>query len=449
MRKSEAAPLMAEPRHDSARFDEGYNAAQTVLSGLAEVGPMSCEQLQWMSGFVQAFLEAASSGKAASAVCYETQSSGTRVAGVATEAVAANADPYTARIAHVDVTAAAGGESWLTVTLDVEGSPLNYPPGSTLALWPTNDPEEVRKVLRALGVSAQLQVPTTRGAEPAWQVLLERLNLSASSRQTIELLAEYSRLESEAAGLMELGQAHDAELEGRSLLSLLRRFPSTRPPFERLLTTLSPLSPTLLPIASSFADTPNSLQFSARLSENPAEWGELKLALKSRFRVGEWVTVSIDEHKTELPVDDDLAPIIVLAEGPCLAFARALSAERRARQAKGRTWVIDVGAHTPAFPYTRELMSWNMAGAVGRYDVTTGSSPEDVTRLLEEKEDTLWRWIVDHSQVCLVTNKPEIRSKVSGWFVSMLARRLKLDRPQAETRLDELRSSRRFVDLPT
>jgi len=356
--------------------------------------------------------------------------------------------PYTARIAQVEATPVSHDETWLTVTLDIEGSPLTYAPGSTLALWPTNDPEEVRKVLRALGVSAQFQVLTELGAEPAWQVLLERVNITQLSRLTLELLAEYSRSDSEARGLLDLSEADPVQLQTRSLLSVLRRFPSTRPPFERLLSSLAPLEPAFLPVASSFADAQNWLQFSARVVNAPGAWGELGLSAQSRLRVGEWVTVSIDPQHPALPIHDDLAPVVIIAEGACLAFARALAAERRARQAKGRTWVIGIGVPASAFPFARDFVAWHQSGALGRYDIAVGEKPRDALELLEEREDVIWRWLVDHSQICLVTAKPEFRSAIADWLTRLISNRQRVEIESAKTQLNEMRANHRFVQMP-
>jgi sulfite reductase (NADPH) flavoprotein alpha-component len=447
-RPNAGTPIQRHPE-GTAAFDEGQAAARAMLAGLSKVAPLSSEHLEWLSGFVQAFVGATRQENAALLPIAD------RLPIVAPSAKASSQTPaadectaYTARIARVEESPVSDVESWLTVTLDVEGSPLKYHPGSTLALWPTNDPEEVRKVLRALGVSAQQQIPTPRGAEPAWQVLLERVNLSVLSRPTVELLAEYSRSESEASGLLDLSEAGAVHLQGRTLLAFLRRFPSTRPPLERLLTTLAALEPAQIPIASSYIDAPNWLQFCARVVERPSGWGEIGSASRSRFRVGEWVTVSVDPKEEPLPVDDNLAPVIVVAEGPCLATARALAAERRAQQAKGRTWVMALGVQASTLPCVQELNTWHKAGSVGRYDVTRSAEPSEVTRLLEDNEETLWRWLVDHSQFCLITTKPELRRAVSEWFVEMLTRRQRLEREAAERRLGELRQMQRFIQLP-
>jgi len=432
---------------DSSSFDDGLAAGRAAIAGLLKTAPLKTYQIEWLSGFLQGLVET-SHNDGGHECTTPTMTVPTLIAEEHRDPlpVTPSSTPYTARIANVESFKGRDEEEWLDVTLDVEGGHLQYRPGSTLALWPTNDPEEVRKVLRALGVSAQLAIITNRGAEPAWQVLLERVNISAASQLTIDLLAEYSRSDSEADSLRSLSEM--GTVQGKSLLSLLRRFPSARPPLERLLTTLLQLEPSLVPIASSTLDQPNALSFTARVVAHPGAWGDLSATTRTRFRTGEWLAVSVDNLHAPMLAEDDLTPAIMIADGPCIAFARALVAERRARQAKGRNWVIGVGMQTTVFPYSREMAAWHKAGSIGRYDVSTGIDPTDTIRVLDATEDTLWRWLVDHSQIFVISTRNEMRHTVAAWLTSVIARRQRVDTATAVQKLDELRAKRQLVEIP-
>ena len=448
MHKPNTALPIQETAENGTPFESGNAAGRAALAGLSQFGPLSSEQAEWLSGFLKAFVEAGASTSSPACIGTEERQPASNRSPKIPAYVAVDTTPYTARITQVEVGASSNGALFATVMLDIEGSQLTYGPGSTLALWPSNDPEEVRKVLRALGVSAQLQVATTRGSEPAWQVLLERVSLSKLSRGTIELLAEYSKSESEAQGLFALSDADPLQLEGRALLSVLRRFPSTRPPLDRLLASLQPLEPTLVPIASSAVDSPTRLQFTAHIVDEPKGWGELSVSAKARFREGEWVTVSVDAERAPLPVEDELVPVIVIAEGPCIALARALVAERMARKAKGRSWVIGLGIQTSTIPFAREFMSWQKTGTLGRYDSTPGVAIEEMIRLLEEKEETLWRWLIDQSEFCVLTTKLDVRQAVEQWLTAAIMRRQRIGPDAAKARVHELRAAHRYVEHP-
>lgn len=428
-------------------YERGRVAGQIAASQLQTTTPFDSSQVAWLSGFLQ--------GLAAAAVWPPTDATQPLVALVTPEeqlptAVAPQASgnsPYTARISHVETHVTEDQYVWLDVALDIDEGRLNYSPGSTLALWPTNDPEEVRRILRTLGVSAQLMVATHQGAKPAWQVLLEQVDICRTSRRTLELLAEYSRSDSEAVGLIELADGYSDH--NRSLLALLKRYPSARPPLDKLLTCLEPLEPSFVPIASSNLENAQTLRFTARSETAPAGWGGISTAFGSKLRTGEWLTLSVvDGCYPASMSEDDLEPVIIIADGVGIAFARSFVAERLARQAKGRTWVIAAGLTSPTFPYSNALSAWHKSGHLRRLDLSSGSDPSGITKTLDRIEEMFWRWIVDHSRVFVVSTRAEFRSGLDEWALDVLVRRQKLTLDMAERRLAELKKQGVWNYLP-
>jgi sulfite reductase (NADPH) flavoprotein alpha-component len=436
--------------HDSKKeesFERGRAAGQLAAAELQATTPLDASQIAWLSGFLQ--------GLAATAVLSVTEAVPPLVALVASEESllttgapkASNDSPYTARISHVETYVAENQQIWIDVALDIDEGRLNYRPGSTLALWPTNDPEEVRRILRTLGVSAQLKVATAKGAKPAWQVLLEQVDICRTSRRTLELLAEYSRSDSEAIGLSDLAEANLDP--NRPLLALLKRYPSARPPLDKLLTCLAPLEPTFVPIASSNLENTQTLRFTARSEAVPAEWGDISTAFGAKVRAGEWLTVSVSEERYAAKLsEDELEPVIIVADGVGIAFARAFVAERLARGAKGRTWVIGAGLTSPTFPYSSELSAWHKSGSLRRLDLARGFDLGGIAKTLEQIEEMFWRWIVDHSRVFVISTRPEFRETLEVWMLAVLVRRQKLSVETAEQRLSELKNQGVWNRLP-
>jgi len=424
-------------------FERGRAAGQLAAAQLQTTTPFDSSQIAWLSGFLQ--------GLATAAVSPSPDAAQPLVALVEAEeslpTTGAADSPYTARISHVETYVTQDQQVWMDVALDVDEGRLNYRPGSTLALWPTNDPEEVRRILRTLGVSAQLKVATVQGAKPAWQVLLEQVDICRTSSRTLELLAEYSRSDSEAIGLSELADAH-AE-QNRTLLSLLKRYPSARPPLDKLLICLEPLEPNFVPIASSNLENTQALRFTARSDAVPAQWGGVSTAFGSKVRAGEWLTLSVVEERYPAQLsDDDLEPVIIIADGVCIAFARAFVAERLARRAKGRTWVIGAGLTLPTFPYSSELSAWHKSGNLRRLDLSNGFDTGGISKTLEQIEEMFWRWIVDHSRVFVVSTRPEFRETLDVWILAVLVRRQKLSLETAKQRLSELKDQGAWNYLP-
>jgi len=145
---------------------------------------------------------------------------------------------------------------------------------------------------------------------------------------------------------------------------------------------------------------------------------------------------------------DDLEPVIIVADGVSIAFARAFVAERLARRAKGRTWVIGAGLTSPTFPYSSELSAWHKSGHLRRLDLSCGADQSGISMSLEQVEEMFWRWIVDHSRVFVVSTRPEFRETLDAWMLAVLARRQKLSFETAERRLSELKHQGVWNYLP-
>jgi len=436
------ATCSANDANGEESFARGRAAGQLAAAQLQTTTPFDASQIAWLSGFLQ--------GLATAAVSPSPDAAQPLVALVEAEeslpTTGAADSPYTARISQVETYVTEDRQVWLDVALDIDEGRLNYRPGSTLALWPTNDPEEVRRILRTLGVSAQLKVATVQGAKPAWQVLLEQVDICRTARRTLELLAEYSRSDSEAIGLSELADAHSDQ--NRSLLALLKRYPSARPPLDKLLTCLETLEPNFVPIASSNLENTQTLRFTARSDGVTREWGGVSTALGPKVRAGEWLTLSVEERYPARLSEDDLEPVIIVADGVSIAFARAFVAERLARRAKGRTWVIGAGLTSPTFPYSSELSAWHKSGNLRRLDLSSGFDPGGISKTLEQIEEMFWRWIVDHSRVFVVSTRPEFRETLDVWILAVLVRRQKLSLATAEQRLSELKNQGIWNHLP-
>jgi sulfite reductase alpha subunit-like flavoprotein len=438
------AHLPTEELAQAAAYESGRAAGLAAIAEMQRVAPLEGNQKAWLLGFLQGAIDAA--GQYASQTTRVSAASSLQPESLTPAEPAPSSARHQVRISAIE-TPGADPLQWQSVAFEPDDSLVHYSPGSSLALWPTNDAEEVRRILRTLGVSAQLLVPTETGPGPAWQVLLERVDISATGNTALHLLAEYSRSSSEAGSLIALADGPAGN--SRSLLALLRRFPSSRPPIERLLTSLDPLKPSYVPIASSCLERSKPLLAALHSGASASVWGHVSAAIRSRLRVGEWLSVSVDEHQFPAPLRaDDLDPVIIIADGPSVALARAFAAERRERQAKGRTWVIVAGTESVHFPFARTLAAWQRAGSLSRFDIALGSDPSATLHTLDEHEENLWRWLVDHSRCYLVSSRPALRTTVTGWFSALLARRYRLSDTDSAQRLLELSQSGRWAVLP-
>ncbi|HEY5962370.1 MAG TPA: hypothetical protein VIV60_37695, partial [Polyangiaceae bacterium] len=124
----------------------GRSAAEQLLANELSV----TERHEWLCGFLRGFLEL---GEAESSPPNPDFSAG-GAPYIVTNRQAPSPTLFAARITDIVFDAT---QLFMTVMLDVSGSDLHARPGYSISLWPSNDPEVVRDVIRALSVNAQRQ----------------------------------------------------------------------------------------------------------------------------------------------------------------------------------------------------------------------------------------------------------------------------------------------------
>jgi sulfite reductase (NADPH) flavoprotein alpha-component len=332
---------------------------------------------------------------------------------------------------------------YLSVELDIEGLSIDYAPGHCVALHPTNDPDLVRELLRVLRLNAQTRVRTTRGLEPLWQVLLERLNLCHAPQALYDAMAPYARNQDELASLLALSPEQSGQ--SRSVGALLRRFPQLRPPVEEVLASLKPLQPALAPIASS----PSEGRISILLDLDEEECaGGPGSTLAKRCVPGQWLSFTLERPVTFPFLDDDLTALVVVSDAWGMAHSRSLLVHRQLAQHRGRNWLIALGTSEATLPYAADLHAHQRPASSVRLDVLHSLAECGRDAHLLEVEETLWRWIVDRSVLVVCVWDTERQDEVRAWLATILMRRGRLDTAAAHARIESMKSQGLLLVVP-
>jgi len=305
-------------------------------------------------------------------------------------------NPYAARVLELTPITTERPRSWHLV-LDIEGSGITCGPGDLLGVFPGNEPDLVRNLLRLLGARGQENVTTRQGSAPAWRALLEELDLRLVTRELVKLMAARARQRDDAAELNIL--LNKRELPTKSVLDMLQDFPSARPSLAEFVTTLSPLAPEYVPISASRALHADTLEALASPSSDlePRSGGLFHRMAKEQLKPGDWLSVYVHRQEAGRPPTDPDAPVILLAHDACAACARAFLQERHAAGARGRNWLFlsqsgeGLGPH-----YAQELATWQASRLLTRLDVAAPGF-ERLLERLESQFDMIERWLLDNS----------------------------------------------------
>ena len=243
--------------------------------------------------------------------------------------------------------------------ISLEGSGLNYEAGDALGIWPSNCPELVEEILRALGGNGEEAVKISSGEFPLRRALVEKLDLSKPSA---ELLQHFAQTNSTLRDLLATERKDDLKkwLWGRDVIDLLLENPDVKFSAAEFAALLKPLAPRLYSISSS----PKAHAGQVHLTVNVVRYesfGRARKGLASTFladRAGAETPVPVfvqTSHGFRLPADGS-TPVIMVGPGTGIAPFRAFLHERRAVAATGKNWLFFGDQRAPTdFFYHDEL----------------------------------------------------------------------------------------------
>jgi sulfite reductase (NADPH) flavoprotein alpha-component len=458
-------PAVPHAPHDHA-FAAGYRHGITALAQLPADAPFSADQRAWLCGYFnglfapdtsapkrpalqapdsngRGFEEAAEEPAPGPVAAEPTTLPPTSEPRSTPRNVYSRHNPYAARVLEITPL---GSESIPTswhLTLDIEGSGIASNTCDLLSVFPANDPDHVRRILRLLGARGQEIVVTQRGSGPAWRALLEELNLQVVQPELIWLLSSCAQDAEEKAQLETLLQR--GEIHEESVVALMRRFPSARPALDEFTAALTQLLPQTFPLVSTGSQHAEALEALMAVDpEGPS--GIVADLLEGRLKAGDWLPIYVEPRPQASPPLNSGTPVILVAHGRSTASARAFFAERSTSRNRGRNWLFaSPEAGATEVHYARQFAAWQSARVLARLDV----APRDL--LIERfraQFEMVHRWLTDQSTLYIFGDERECLGFRAA-LTELLVERTRVPVEEALVRLDSMQTTGqlRFVSV--
>ncbi|MFZ0092715.1 MAG: flavodoxin domain-containing protein [Pseudolabrys sp.] len=300
-------------------------------------------------------------------------------------------------IEHVDLNSSRSDKETIHLALSFEGAAPAYEPGDSLDLYPENDPAYVDELLKAAGLA---------GDDKLRSEFITSRDLTTLSIKTVESYAA-STGHQYVKALLTDGHAKEW-IAGRQLVDLIATFPIALDA-EMLRALTRPLAPRAYSIASSrreVGDEAHLLVSAVRYeSHGRARKGVASNYVAERLKRGGHVRVKLKPNKHFASPSGD-RDIIMVGPGTGVAPFRAFVQERRATQAKGRSWLF-FGDRTFTHDFLYQL-DWQEAlkdGALTRMDVAFSRDTPNkiyVQHKLWDQRSELIEWLDGgaHFYVC-------------------------------------------------
>lgn len=233
--------------------------------------------------------------------------------------------------------------------IDLAGSGLEYTPGDSLAVQPTNDPALVDDTLKALGFSGDEVVAHAKTAAqvPIRQALIEGSSLTEVDNKLIKAIVEKTGGASPLAPfvLPENKEELKKYLWGRFVIDLLMENPTAKFEPQEFIACLKKLNIRLYSISSSLKAHPEEVHLTVATvryeSHGRKRGGVASTFLAERLTPETKIPVFVNPGKGfRLPDPSEDVPVIFCGPGTGIAPFRAFLEERKATQAKGKAWLF-------------------------------------------------------------------------------------------------------------
>ncbi|CAN5226071.1 assimilatory sulfite reductase (NADPH) flavoprotein subunit [soil metagenome] len=338
--------------------------------------------------------------------------------------------------------------------LSLEGSGLNYLPGDSLAVVPSNAPEDIDAFLTAAGLDGDSLVAPTDSAEiTLHDALLNHYDITGLTKNVLQ---KFNRLASSKKIAKLLDPQHRDALNdylwGRQIVDMLADFRVEGLTSQDVLGILRKLPPRLYSIASSPKAHPGEVHLTVAAvryhSHGRDRRGVASTYLADRVQIGESIPVYAHASKTfKLPTSPDTA-IIMVGPGTGIAPFRAFVEDRAADGAAGKSWLFFGDQHyTEDFLYQLEWQDHLKSGTLSQLDVAfSRDQPEKyyVHHAMRQRARQLYSWLQDGAHFYVCGDASRMAHDVHSALVDIIAEQGGHSKVDAEAYADQLKKDRRY-----
>ena len=291
--------------------------------------------------------------------------------------------------------------------IDLSGSGLEYTPGDSLAVQPTNDPALVDDTLAALGFSGTeiVKHPKTAAEVPIRQALIEGALITEIDNKLIKAIVEKTGGNTPLAELSLPEKKEDLKnyLWGRFVIDLLLENPTAKFTPEEFMLTQKKLNIRLYSISSSQKAHPEEVHLTVATvrytSHGRSRGGVASTFLAERVTPNETLIPCFVNHGKgfRLPEPQEETPIIMCGPGTGIAPFRAFLEERKATNAKGKAWLFfgEVSSKS-CFFYQDEFEAYLADGTLTKLSTAWSRDQAEkiyVQHKMLEAGPELWAWL--------------------------------------------------------
>lgn len=286
--------------------------------------------------------------------------------------------------------------------IDLTGWGLNFEPGDSVAVYPTNDPNLVEEIIRALRFKGNEPVMAAKIQKPLREALLRDFSITQPTPKFLKAVAERASAAPMLTELLHPARKHDLEnyLWGAEVIDFLLDHPSVKFKPEEFVTFLTKLQPRLYSVASSLRVFPNQVHLIVDVVLYESR-GRVRRGVASTFLAERADKVPVPVYPASAKhfhMPEDLnTPLIMIGPGTGIAPFRAFLQDRQAMGAKGKNWLF-FGAQRERcdYAYKEDWEKFTRDGLLTKLDCAWSRDQAHkiyVQHKMLENAAEIWEWI--------------------------------------------------------
>ena len=354
-----------------------------------------------------------------------------------------------------DLTGAGAAKNTRHYEIGLGGSGMEFIPGDSLAVQPTNDPALVDLVLGALGFSGSEEVPNPKGGTYSIrQALFETYSLTEIDNKLLKALADKAG-KSDLLALTTPERKEDLQkyLWGTDVLDVLQENPAVRFEPAEFTGLLRKLNIRLYSISSSLRAHPDEVHLTI---------ATVRYESRGRMRGGVCSTFLADRVTNEtplptfikaglgfrLPEPNDETPVIMVGPGTGIAPFRAFAQERKVTGAKGEAWLFfgEINRATTFF-YEDEWNAYLADGTLSKLD--TAFSRDQAQKLyvqhkMLENAKELYAWMESGAIFYVCGDAARMATDVDNALREIIAKEGGKSPDQVNEYMEALKTAKRY-----
>ena len=336
--------------------------------------------------------------------------------------------------------------------LSLKDSGLEYLPGDSLGVVPTNCEEVIGDLLAAVGLSGDETVEIGDEHVILRDALMHRLACTVLSKIQIKKFNEIAKSEQ----LFDLLQVANKDslvdyMWGREHIDLFLEFPQTGLSAQDFVGLLRPMPPRLYSIASSLSAHAEEVHLTVAVVRYEGNGRKRKGVCSSYLaeRVGDTIPCYLHPNKNFKLPEDSSTPIIMVGPGTGIAPFRAFIEERQATGAKGKNWLFfgDRSQNTD-YLYGNEWESYQKEGILNELDLAWSRDQQEkvyVQHKMLEKKAELWSWLQNGAVFYVCGDASRMAKDVDQALRTVAQDEGSMNEEEAATWIKGLQKERRYL----